>query len=64
MKKLLLVVAIMLAGLSGCYVEPYGTRGDGYGKDRDHREDGDRHHDGDERDHGRERERGDHDRDD
>lgn len=42
MKGLLLIVAVMLTGLSGCYVVPYGTRDDGYRRDRDHREDSER----------------------
>ena len=41
MKGLLLIVAVMLTGLSGCYVVPYGTRDDGRGGERGNR---DRYH--------------------
>ncbi len=39
MKKLLLVLSLTVTGLSGCYVEPYGSHDDGYRRDRDHHED-------------------------
>lgn len=61
MKKLLLVVALMLTGLSGCYIEPFGVHDGGYGREGDHR-DGDRQGDRGDHEHGRGEEHGDHDR--
>lgn len=59
MKKLLLIASLMVTGLSGCYVAPYGDRDDGYRRDRDHREDSDRKRDRDNRDGGHGGEHGD-----
>ncbi len=56
MKKLLLILSLglIVVGLSGCYVEPYGGHDDGY--HRDHSRDRDDHEGG------HEGERGDRDR--
>lgn len=41
MKKLLLMIlGLMVLGLSGCYVAPYGDHEDGYRRDREHRDEG------------------------
>ena len=61
MKKLLLILTLMVTGLSGCYVVPYGAHGDGYRRDRDHREDTDQKRDRNDHDSGRGREHGDRD---
>lgn len=62
MKKLLLIIAFMLTGLSGCYILPYGNDDGGYRRDGEHREDRDRQHDRGDHDSGRGGERGDSDR--
>lgn len=41
MKKLLLIlsfVSLVVTGLSGCYIAPYGDHEGGYQRDRDHRD--------------------------
>jgi hypothetical protein len=60
MKTIFIIIGLMVSGLSGCYVAPYGSQEDGYRRDGGHREDGDRRdHDG--RDGGRGEEHGDRD---
>lgn len=55
MKKLLLILSLMVTGLSGCYVTPYGIHDDGYQRDRDAREDRDQKREHDDRRRGEER---------
>ncbi len=42
MKKLLLISTLIVIGLSGCYIVPFGDHEGGNRGDRDHREEGDR----------------------
>lgn len=42
MKKLILIVSVMVASLSGCYFGPWGDHGGGDQRDRDRHEDRDR----------------------
>ena len=42
MKKLLLISTLIMIGLSGCYIVPFGDHEGGNRGDRDHREEGDR----------------------
>ena len=62
MKSLLLIAAVMLTSLGGCYIAPYGTHDDGYRTGREHREDGDHQRERDGHDDGRRGEHGDRDR--
>ena len=54
MKISLLILSLMALVLNGCVVAPYGESGDGYRRERDHRED---NHGGERGDRDRERER-------
>lgn len=58
MKKLLLILSLMVTGLSGCYVAPYGGHDDGYRSDRDPRGSGDQNRDHNGHDDGRSGDRG------
>ncbi len=53
MKKTLLILLVMTAGLSGCYVAPYRDHDDSYRRDREHRDDHDHGRAHDDRDDGR-----------
>lgn len=61
MKKLLLILSLMVIGLSGCYVVPYGGHDDGYRRGRDHREESDHQRGHDDHDGGQGGEHGDRD---